>query len=199
MIGSMARSSLANKKYYRSLLAGNDAVSYGAYELISTTILAATSSSVTFSSIPSTYKHLQVRATVRNANGGATYDTGTITINADATAANYYYHSLEGNGSGVNVPSANTNVGSLRHVATSLNTVSAFSAVIVDVLDYSSASKYKTLRTLSGQHNSTYSSYGVGLSSLFWKNTAAITSLSLSSAGGQWVIGSRFSLYGIKG
>lgn len=172
-----------------------------AFEQISTTILTGNSSGVTFSSIPSTYKHLQIRITGRTDAGGSTEDnSGLIELNGDTTNGNYAGHYLSGNGSGVNSSSTSFKIGTIRNIATSLNTSSAFSAHIIDVLDYTSTNKNKTVRSLSGQHNATYSAYGVAVTSMLWLNTSAITSVSLKPAAGQnWVSGSRFTLYGIKG
>lgn len=173
----------------------------GAFEQIETVSLTGSQSSVTFSSIPSTYKHLQVRMAVRTDAAGSTEDnSGLIEFNGDTTNGNYAGHYLSGNGSGVNSSGTSFKIGTIRNIATSLNTSSAYSAHIIDLLDYTSTNKNKTVRSFSGQHNSTYSAYGVALTSLLWLNTSAVTSFTLKPASGQnWVSGSRFTLYGIKG
>lgn len=180
---------------------GGGAASNPAMELISTTILGSNQSSVTFSSITGTYKHLQIRMVTRNSNAGATYDnSSTMTFNGDTTTSNYYWHALEGNGSGVNTPYSNSYVGMIRNTSTGLNVTNAFAPYIIDILDYANSNKNKTIKSLNGQNNSTYSSFGVGLNSGVWFSNSAITSITIgASSGNNWVTGSRFSLYGIKG
>ena len=69
-------------------------VDSGAYELISTTILSTTATSVTFSSIPSTYKHLQIRYIARATTGGV----ANFTMTFNGTSSGYSYHGLYGDG-----------------------------------------------------------------------------------------------------
>lgn len=71
------------------------------YESIATvTVGAGGSSSISFSSIPSTYKHLQLRGIVRTTDTSAAASDGNyigIRFNGD-TGANYVAHNLYGNG-----------------------------------------------------------------------------------------------------
>jgi hypothetical protein len=166
------------------------------FQLISTQVLGSSAASVTFSSIPSTYRHLQLRMTLKDSNGGSTMDAAYYTYNGD-TAANYAWHYLRGNGSGVNSSWSNTYANSIRGVATTLFTASAYSAHVMDILDYAQTTKYKTTRLLGGGLNSTYSAYEVALNSGLWMSTAAITSVTVGAQSGQTLLsGSRFSLYG---
>jgi hypothetical protein len=170
-----------------------------AMELISTQVLSTTASTVTFSSIPSTYRHLQLRMTLKDSNAGSTMDRAYYTYNGD-TGANYAWHYLSGNGSGVNAGWSNTYDNSIRGVASTLFTASAYSAHVMDILDYAQTTKYKTTRLLGGASNSTYSAYEVALNSGLWMNTAAITSVTIGAQSGQnFLAGCRLSLYGIKG
>jgi hypothetical protein len=172
-----------------------------AYELISTTTLSGTSTGVTFSGIPSTYRHLQIRMVSRTNEAGATYNnSGLIELNTDTTNGNYAGHYLQGNGSGVNSGALAFKVGSLRDLQTSLSTSNAFAEHLIDLPDYAQTTKYKTVRVLSGMINSDYGARGCSLTSLLWMNTAAVTSITLKpNSGSSWVSFSRFSLYGIKG
>lgn len=169
----------------------------GDFQLISTQVVAVTAATVTFSSIPSTFRHLQLRMTLKDSNASSTMDAAYFTFNSDATATNYSRHFLSGNGSGVNSGYANSNVNAIQSVATNLFTASAYSAHVMDVLDYAQTTKNKTVRILGGAHNSTYSAYSVSLSSAAWLSTAAVNSVTIGALAGQtWMIGSRFSLYG---
>ena len=80
------------------MLGSGVAASTNSYESIATvTVGAGGSSSVTFSSIPSTFKHLQVRGLVQLANGSGELD---FRFNGD-TGSNYSYHRIYGNGASV--------------------------------------------------------------------------------------------------
>ena len=148
----------------------------GAFELISTTISDGSIQSVTFSSISSTYKHLQLRITA-NANLATRYHK--ITFNGSATG--YRDHKLYGNGSSVtstdSTPSADAGVAvtTLNDVPSSTN---HFGAVIMDILDYGNTNKNKTVRALSGAASAVNQ---IMLSSDLWANTVAITSLTVLS------------------
>lgn len=180
------------------VLAASGSGAAGAYELISTTILSSTTSTVTFSSIAATYKHLELRVTARvNANFGNASQL-RMRFNGD-TGSNYAYHNLYGNGSSV-VSDATTTQPEIRVSGFSdTNITGNWGAGIISILDYSATSKNKTIRTLVGTVNS--SSYNrMHLGSGFWNNTAAINEIVLNELNGYgWVAGSRFSLYGIKG
>ena len=71
-----------------------------------------------------------------------------------------------------------------------------FSAGVIDILDYASTNKYKTIRTLTGQDRN-----GAGTGGLYsnlWMNSNAISSVTFSPDSGNWVQYTQFSLYGIK-
>ena len=156
---------------------------------------------VTFSSIPSTYKHLQVRALMRNTRTSDRVGSPFMRFNSD-TGTNYYYHRLYGDGSaaGADAPgSASTSIVGLG-VATDLNTAGIFGVGVWDILDYANTNKYKTTRLLSGIDNNRTTDAGyASISSGVWNNTNAITSVTLLPNVNIWSEGSTFALYGIKG
>lgn len=199
MINSMARSLITAKKYYRNMLAGNEAFSPGSFELISTTILGSSTASVTFdvTGLGSTYKHLQIRTTVKSDGGG---DTNGVAVNArfnSDTASNYSWHGLDTNqAEGVRNPSETTS-SSMRVF---IGDNATYGAGVLDILDAFATSKYKTTRGFGGNASSNASYKYLGLYSGSWRNTSAVTSINfISSSGSNFVSGSRFSLYGIKG
>lgn len=199
MINSMARSLITAKKYYRSMLAGNDAFNPGAYELISTTILGSNSASTTLdvSAYTSTYKHLQVRCTTRTNRSAADADNIRVRFNSD-TSANYNIHFIYGNGTIVGASNESAPTSLILADATAANgATGAFATGVIDISDAFSTSKFKTLKTLHG-----YAGVGVPevvLASGLWRSTSAITSMTLfPQLGSQILAGSRFSLYGIK-
>jgi hypothetical protein len=168
-----------------------------AMELISTQVLSSTSTSVTFSSIPSTFKHLQIRATLRAATSSLALTDLYLRFNGDNTSANYRGHILTANGTSV----ASSDYGSggvgLGEIITSTAAASQFTAINIDILDYQ-GTKNKTSRALAGLPEST--TKRISLGSHLWMSTATVSSLVLSDTfGSGFVTGSRFSLYGIKG
>jgi hypothetical protein len=172
--------------------AGASAASLGSYELISTAYGTGSSGTVTFSSIDQTYKHLQIRAvhaTTSGAGGVETY----LRLNG-VTSSSYSQHLLLGNGSSVSAsgygPESQIPIGySAGYIS------GAHSGTIIDILDYASTAKNKTLRILSGQNTGVTR---IQLRSGALYSTSAVTSLSIYF-GDNFTSTSRFSLYGIKG
>ena len=174
------------------------AASTNSYESIATVSLSGTQTTITFSSIPSTYKHLQLRANVRGAGGAWNF----LTFNGDTTQSNYYAHELAGNGSSAY---ANAYAGGSSPKGIQLFVTYGFSNIftgaVIDILDYTSTNKAKTVRCLSGwDGNGTTPPGEVRLTSGLWSaSPAAITSLSLVTNSGDYQQYSHFALYGIKG
>ena len=169
-------------------LIGGAAPEVGDYESIATTTVGAGgSATITFSSIPSTYKHLQVRLV----NLRSSADIMQLEFNSDTTTTNYYWHRLDGDGTSVSAVAGNKNL--IGYVG---NTT-APAANIIDVLDYANTNKYKTSRNLFGEDRN--GSGIVALQSMLWKNTAAINSIVFKcESGGNFNQYSSFALYGIK-
>ena len=172
----------------------------GAYYSLAAVTLSASASSITFTGIPSGYKHLQVRGLVRSARASAADDM-LMTINSD-TGSNYAWHSLQGDGSAAatNGLASQANIHVMRNNLPSSTTASnMFGVIVVDILDYANTSKYKTTRTLmGGEFNGGTTGY-VGLMSGLWQNTNAITSLTFQEeTGANLVQYSQLALYGVK-
>jgi len=169
----------------------------GTFESIQTITVGATSAaSVTFSSIPATYTHLQIRSIAR-IDQSNTDDNVYMRFNAD-TGANYAGHYLFGNGSSVvAAAAASQNQGVACRITGANSGASIFGVGICDVLDYTNTNKYKTARVLTG-HDQNGSGL-VFLMSTLWQNTSAVTSITLFALVGNMTQYSQFALYGIKG
>jgi hypothetical protein len=167
----------------------------GSYESIATATPNGTD--VTFSSIPSGYKHLQVRILARTTRNDASVDTVYFRFNGDS-GNNYNVHTLSGNGSSAssNYYGAPTVLWGPFNTPTVLASANMFSASIIDILDYRDTSKFTTTRMLGGAD--TNGGGSVDFFSGLWRNTAEITSIRLF-AEGNFANGSHFGLYGIKG
>ena len=164
---------------------------------------SAGASSVTFSSIPSTYKHLQLRVIGRTDRASSAFDAFLIKVNNDATTSNYTYHYLNGDGATAIAGQENGSYGGavVYRIGGATSPASVFGTAITDILDYASTNKYKTLRSLGGVDNNSSSPTGeVYFGSNLWLNTSAITSLVIvPRTGTNFVQYSQFALYGIKG
>jgi Fibronectin type III domain len=162
------------------------------YPLQVITVGAAGASSVTFTNIPSTYKHLQIRALYFCTNTNNPYfRVGGSSID---TAGNYSWHHLYGDGSSI----LNNGAGSqsFTYFGYSQNATYGNTAVI-DVLDYASANKNKTFRILAGQDNN--GGGEVALWSGAWYNSStAIQRISFIPGSGTFSQYSQFALYGVK-
>lgn len=183
------------------MLAGNEAFIPNSYESIATLTGTGSNTSVTFSSIPSTYKHLQVRAIARGNSGGNTNDTFNIRLNSD-TGTNYSQHLLQGNGSTV-VATGGASVNYLRFMVNTSGDSSAaniMGTAIFDLIDYADTSKYKTSRSFYGVDQNTAGVNFVGLASGVWMSTSAVNSITVYNPFSDTMSASTtFALYGIKG
>jgi hypothetical protein len=165
------------------------AASTNSYESISTvTVGSGGVSNVEFTSIPSTYTHLQIRAISSNSSTGDIY----MQYNSDASTG-YARHFVYGNGTTVYAGNELTTQSGGYTPTTS----GQFGAQIIDILDYKNTNKYKVSRMLTGFDNNG-SGFIVFYSGL-WPNTAAITSIKLVVFSGTIKQYSSFALYGIKG
>ena len=175
----------------RSLLAGNAAFSPDNFESIATVIVGSGgSSSITFSSIPGTYAHLQIRCLTGTSNPSGSM---TINFNGDNTSANYRDHWIYGNGTSVG---AGTD-GNAEYIGVQgSGATTGMAGHIIDILDYTDTNKYTTLRSLAGYDNN--GSGYVWFSSVLWMNTAAINQIVITRNTSNFVQYSKFALYGIR-
>ena len=186
------------------IIASSKFAAAGDFESIATvSVGSGGAATVTFSSIPATYTHLQVRYIAQTNRGTFGRDTVGMRINSDS-ASNYSCHFLSGDGSGVSA-GADTSPNIIRTGVAGTTTAGTyfFGAGIIDLLDYANTNKYKTVRTFGGNDvNGTVG--GAGGEAVYqsgnWRNTSAITSLTFSMfSGTTFSQNSVFALYGIKG
>jgi hypothetical protein len=171
--------------------------STNSYESIATSVVGSGGvASITFSSIPSTYQHLQIRMISQQNASLNDYGNINLTVNSD-TGSNYAYHLLYGYGTGVGAE-AFTSRTLAKLPVSYLTSGSIFSASICDIADYANTNKYKTIRTLGG-NDANGSANFIAMYSGLWMSTSAITSLTLTGHNGNFTQYSSFALYGIKG
>jgi hypothetical protein len=149
----------------------------------------------TFTSIPQTFTHLQIRMNNRDAfTSTPSYTYMRFNGDAGNTANN---HSLSGNGA---TASAAANQINANYVITipfpgTNDLANVFGATVIDIFDYTNTNKFKTAKALSGYDLN--GSGRVGIYSGVWRNTNAITSIGIGSAYQEDAAGFRADLYGI--
>jgi hypothetical protein len=183
------------------ILASSGLKTTSSYESIATvTVGSGGSSSISFSSIPSTYKHLQIRGISRISAAGNVW-SNNMRFNSDS-GSNYSLHYIYGSGSGTPSAGNSTSQTSLYAGGGSATGTTAptgdFAAFICDILDYQNTNKYKTVRSLSGE-DSNGAGYMYFDSGLWMNSTTAISSITISAATASFVEFSQFALYGIRG
>lgn len=165
------------------------------YESIASyTVTSGGSTVIDFTSIPSTYKHLQLRYFATQGSNGSLY----LTFNNNSTGTNYSRVSMYGDGGscGTDNPGLNQNNIDIQCSGNS----SYFGVGVLDIYNYTSTTITKNLRNIMGRDLN-----GSGLcwfNSGMWRTTSdAITRITLTpdvNSGGAKQYSS-YALYGIKG
>lgn len=199
---SLTRSGFTPSTYtkYDDFLVGNAAYDPAATFFISRFTATGGETTITLSSIPSTYKSLQLRCITKDTYTGSngTQELG-IRFNGDS-GNNYSAHRLQGDGSAVSA-SGGASQGIIDRspiMDVYGNLTNYYGAAIVDIIDYANTSKYKTLRAFTGADINA-SGGKIALASGMWMNTAAITSISITGFIFGCAAGSTFALYGMVG
>jgi hypothetical protein len=168
----------------------------GAYESIaSTTVGSGGVGSVSFTSIPATYTHLQIRGIYR-IPGNVLYFNVTTSAGVNYGVRRHYLSGGNGNNVwvGSNLGSSGNGTYIDLYVGGSMP-ANIFGGFVFDILDYANTNKNKTFRSLGGYEDAEST---INLISGYFDTTNAITSIQIkgSSTIAQY---SSFALYGIKG
>jgi len=164
----------------------------GDFELIATVYGTGASNIISFASIPQTYKHLQLRASVKTVSDGSGLNGR---FNAGTALCSTHYLTYSGGAVETAGTWGQTTFGltptGLPYYANSYGPT----LLISDILNYSDNNKNKIVRTFYGHYNG---SSRVAIMSGNTNSTTAVTSFDISATYNFATI-SRFSLYGIKG
>lgn len=161
------------------------------YTPIATTTLSSTATTVTFSSIPSTYTDL-----VCILNVGATADVGgaiRLRLNGD-TGSNYSVNYLQGLGSSANSAKES---GTMMALGYQIGVYTGIKhTYLLNFMNYKNTSVFKNILMRSNGADGTSANAGL------WRSTSAINEISFrignyDSPTGTWAIGSQFTLFGI--
>lgn len=168
-----------------------------AIQLIGKQTLGGTTATVTFSSIPQNFSHLQVFIIARGSAAVVSVSC-LCRFNSD-TGANYDLQNIYGNnsvtvGASASVAATAHNLGGISGASNAANYSSPVQLVI---FSYAATTFYKSMLTTIGINSSTAINQLVETTSSTWRNTAAITSMTFSTGSGSFLTGSSFYLYGM--
>lgn len=179
-----------------------------AYQHIGTVTSTGSETTFTFSSIPQTFDHLQIRGIVQRKTSENVGIQG-LNINGSSTSADYSMHLTYGRAP-VSPPAVTTEIAN-SSIYTQARSVQVpgdsiaddFGWIIIDINGYAETTKTKAVRTTGGfTYNGTAyaGTYGhLGFASNYYNSTSAITSISVNLCGDTFSAGSTYSLYGIMG
>ncbi len=168
----------------------------GAYESIMTTTLGSATNTISLTSIPSTYKHLQLRMFAAKSGSSGIADA-TVYFNNDTSAIYTKSWTFTFDGGGPYTSRGTSSSGfSLGYFAT--NGSGVWGSYVMDLIDYSNTNKYKVAQYLNGVEKTSAGTTVVVHGTGSWMSNSAITSIQIS-CGDNIVAGSTFALYGIKG
>lgn len=172
----------------------------GYFESIQTVVISTSGTTlVEFTNIPQNYKHLQVRAVGRVGYPGTSSVSSPQYRFNDDSGSNYSNHRVGTFGTGTfSDGEANQSIaGGVGWMSAATAGAGIFGAFVMDILDYSNTSKYKTVKTQPGVSFS-----GGGWSAITsngWRSTSAITKISfIENNNYGWNQYSQFALYGIR-
>lgn len=171
-----------------------------AFQSIQTVTVNPAVAYVEFTTIPATFKNLQIRFVAKTASSSVGSSATRIEYNGDTTTANYFSNYLMFLGSPSSTRYANFNAGPNYGTWVANNggvQANSFGFGVVDIYDYTNTNKYTSSLNSSGLADNSHTQFHH--SAATWQNTALVTSLRLTAYDGYFVAGSIFALYGIKG
>jgi hypothetical protein len=150
-----------------------------------------------FTNIPQTYRHLQLRITIRD-RFASTATAAFLRFNGDASGT-YWMHGLRTDGSTASITQNTAIAGYLQIATIPADNVAYgnYASMTVDILDYRNTGKLKTVKTISGW-DANGSGYWSMLSGV-WNNTAAITSIQCGADSLGDATDTIITLYGVTG
>jgi len=171
------------------------------YEALASVTLTGNTSYIEFTNIPTEYRHLQIRGINRDAQTNTNINSLYLWFNGDLTS-NGSWKRMEGFGTGTPTVQGYATIGALWIGPSSTNGYGSniFSSHIIDVLDYNSSIKYKTIKHFGGfDTNGTGTEPGeVNLTSGLWMSLTPVTQITLGNTSYNQVANTSFALYGMK-
>ena len=152
------------------------------YVALATTTLASATGSITFSSIPATYRDLVLVVSFQTSTDTSLF----VRFNSDS-GSNYSLVRMWGTGSSTASDSQTQTYADMEAGTTS----GQINTSILQIMDYSATDKHKTILYRSNQNL-------VAAGAQRWANTSAINNISIDTSIGTFNVGTTFSLFGIE-
>lgn len=168
------------------------------YTLIAENRLTSDTATVTFSSIPNSYAHLELWASMRG-NNASPFQDYYMQFNGDTSntyrRGEYWIRGSQTAPSGYGVNSSLPSVYGGQGLGDQAG-ANYFAATLLQINDYASSTKFKTVDSLTGNQN-TSDGFAIWYDGV-WENTAAINSISLINTGGSvFRANTYFTLFGV--
>jgi hypothetical protein len=160
------------------------------YDLIASNVLGSSASSVTFSSIPATYRDLIVVVDAASTTASPGASSFRMTFNSDS-GANYSYLDMSGDGSSAS-SSSTAGDNFIRFDGIVQNNDTQKTMAVVQIMDYSATDKHKTVLSRANKSNNRLSAVAGR-----WASTSAINSITFATGSNNYASGGTFYLYGI--
>jgi len=167
----------------------------GDFELISTAFGTGSSGVIEFTSIPSTYRHLQIRYSAKN-----TSTNNAMGIRMNGVTTSSYGRSRMTSTGGASLLHESLGGQTIINLPESVQTTTGTGFVsggVIEILDYTSTTKNTTIEALTGSIVDGSVRRFHFISGLF-ADTPAISSISFVASANSFATISRFSLYGIR-
>ena len=158
------------------------------------------------SNIPQNFKHLHIRVVGRSpasavgttAGFNSNFDAPYFRINGDSTSANYTVHTTYGDGATSTTGAISQTLTAMVYGVMPVNSFASqiFGTTIVDILDYSSTNKYKSVRSIAACD--TNGSGIVTIRSGLWLSNSAINQIYFGGTTSGLLAGSRIDVYGVS-
>lgn len=155
------------------------------YTPIATTTITSNTSTITFGSIPSTYTDLVLQGSINLATTG-----GQLRFYFNGTTGTTNYSSTNLRGTGTAAESGRTSNGAT--VLVSYSDPNSMNSFALNIFNYANTTTFKTI--LARNSNTNYATEAaVGL----WRQTSAISSITLVCGDANFSTGTTLTLYGI--
>ena len=170
-----------------------------AVEAIATTYLEADAASITFSSIPSTYEHLQLRCSLHAANA-STYEQVWLQFGTGGVVDTGSNYSMQGMRANSTSPSPRADVAITKiyvfYMASGSQNAANSSLMVTDLFNYSSTTKKKVTQSVLQFNGSSSGYYYSTVYCGSWTNTGAVSDIKITPSSGNFGRGTTITLYG---
>lgn len=169
----------------------------GVMRPVASTLLASPAATITFSDIPSSWLHLCVMVTARSSNASTNVGL-TVRLNGDASAVYDSQHFSAANTTATAAESLLTTGLTMAGIPAASGSANRFSSVELWVPGYASTDREKVMiATTSRFYDDTAANFATQEGGGWWRSTAAVSSVVLSLSAGNFVAGSRATLYAL--